>query len=62
MPFCASSEGFGESTHLRSLTFAFITVQNLLCCVNGDLCAIYANSEYSGESAHLGRQIHWTMR
>ena len=24
--------------------------------LNGDLCAIHASSEYSGESAHLGRQ------
>ena len=56
MPFCASSEGSGESAHLHRLTLAFVTVQNLLCCLNGDLCAIHASSEYSGESAHLCRQ------
>ena len=33
MPFCASSEGSGESAHLHSLTLAFVTVQNLLCCL-----------------------------
>ena len=33
MPFCASSEGSGESAHLHRLTLAFITVQNLLCCL-----------------------------
>ena len=32
MPFCASSEGSGESAHLHRLTLAFVTVQNLLCC------------------------------
>ena len=31
MPFCASSEGSGESAHLHRLTLAFVTVQNLLC-------------------------------
>ena len=44
MPFCASSEGSGESAHLHSVA------------LNGDLCAIHASSEYSGESAHLRRQ------
>ena len=29
--------------------------------LNGDLCAIHVSSEYSGESAHLRRQSHWTM-
>ena len=53
MPFCASSEGSGESAHLHRLTLAFVTVQNLLCCLK---CAIHASSEYSGESAHLRRQ------
>ena len=33
MPFCASSEGSGESAHLHRLTSAFVTVQNLLCCL-----------------------------
>ena len=33
MPFCASSEGSGESAHLHRLTLAFVTVQNLLCCL-----------------------------
>ena len=33
MPFCASSEGSGESAHLHRLTLAFSTVQNLLCCL-----------------------------
>ena len=33
MPFWASSEGSGESAHLHRLTLAFVTVQNLLCCV-----------------------------
>ena len=33
MPFCASSEGFGESAHLHRLTLAFVTVQHLLCCL-----------------------------
>ena len=57
MPFCASSEGSGESAHLHRLTLAFVTVQNLMCCLkNGNLCAIHASSEYSGESAHLRRQ------
>ena len=56
MPFCASSEGSGESALLHRLTLAFVTVQNLLCCLNGDMCAIHASSEYSGESAHLRRQ------
>ena len=56
MPFCASSEGSGESAHLHGLTLAFFTVQNLLCCLNGDLCAIHASSEYSGESEHLRKQ------
>ena len=31
LPFCASSEGSGESAHLHRLTLAFVTVQNLLC-------------------------------
>ena len=56
MPFCVSSEGSGKSAHLHRLTLAFVTVKNLVCCVNGDLCAIHASSEYSGESAHLRRQ------
>ena len=33
MPFCASSERSGESAHLHRLTLAFVTVQNLLCCL-----------------------------
>ena len=33
MPFCASSEESGESAHLHRLTLAFVTVQNLLCCL-----------------------------
>ena len=33
MPICASSEGSGESAHLHKLTSAFVTVQNLLCCL-----------------------------
>ena len=33
MPLCASSEGSGESAHLHRLTLAFVTVQNLLCCL-----------------------------
>ena len=33
MPFCASSEGSGESAHLHRLALAFVTVQNLLCCL-----------------------------
>ena len=33
MPFCASSEGSGESAHLHRLTLTFVTVQNLLCCL-----------------------------
>ena len=33
MPFCASSEGSGESAHLYRPTLAFVTVQNLLCCL-----------------------------
>ena len=33
MPFCASSEGSDESAHLYRLTLAFVTVQNLLCCL-----------------------------
>ena len=33
MPFCASSKGSGESAHLHRLTLAFVTVQNLLCCL-----------------------------
>ena len=32
-PFCASSEGSGESAHLHRLTLAFVTVQNILCCL-----------------------------
>ena len=33
MPICAIGEGSGESAHLRRLTLAFVTVQNLLCCL-----------------------------
>ena len=33
MPFCASSEESGESAHLHRLTLAFVTVQNILCCL-----------------------------
>ena len=33
MPFCASSEGSDESAHLHRLTLAFVTVQDLLCCL-----------------------------
>ena len=33
MPFCASSEGSGESAHLHRFTLAFVTVQNILCCL-----------------------------
>ena len=33
MPFCVSSEGSGESAHLHRLILAFVTVQNLLCCL-----------------------------
>ena len=33
MPFCASSKGSGESAYLHRLTLAFVTVQNLLCCL-----------------------------
>ena len=33
MPICASSEGSGESAHFHRLTLAFVTVQNLLCCL-----------------------------
>ena len=29
MPFCASSEGSGESAHLHRLTLALVTVQNI---------------------------------
>ena len=57
MPFCASSEGPGESAHLHRLTLAFVTVYKISCAaLNGDLCAIHASSEYSGESAYLHRQ------
>ena len=56
MPFCASSEGSGESAHLHRLTLAFVTVKISCAALNGDLCAIHASSEYSGESAHLRRQ------
>ena len=57
MPFCASSEGSGESAYLHRLTLAFVTVYKISCAaLNGDLCAIHASSEYSGESAHLRRQ------
>ena len=57
MPFCASSEGSGESAHLHRLTLAFVHCTKSLCAVlNGDLCAIHASSEYSGESAHLRKQ------
>ena len=33
MPFCASSEGSGESAHLHRFTLAFVTVQNPSCCL-----------------------------
>ena len=33
MPFFASSEGSGESAQLQRLILAFVTVQNLLCCL-----------------------------
>ena len=33
LPFCVSSNGSGESAHLHRLTWAFVTVQNLLCCL-----------------------------
>ena len=33
MPFCASSDGSGQSALLHRLTLAFVTVQNLLCCL-----------------------------
>ena len=56
MPFCASSEGSGESAHLHRLTLDFVTVQISCAALNGELCAIHASSEYSGESAHLRRQ------
>ena len=61
MPFCASSESSGESAHFHRLTLAFATVQNLMisyAALNGDLCAIHASSEYSGESVHLRRHSH----
>ena len=50
MPFCASSEGSGESAHLHRL------ILSSCAALNGDLCAIHASSEYSGESAHLRTQ------
>ena len=56
MPFCASSEGSGESAHLHRLTLAIVTVKISCAALNGDLCAIHASSDYSGESAHLRRQ------
>ena len=56
MPFCASSEGSGESAHLHRLTLAFVTKKISCDALNGDLCAIHTSSEYSGESAHLRRQ------
>ena len=56
MPFCASSEGSGESAHLHRLTLAFVTVKISCAALNGDLCAIHASSEYSGESVYLRRQ------
>ena len=56
MPFCASSEGSGESAHLHRLYLAFATVQISCAALYGNLCAIHASSEYSGESAHLRRQ------
>ena len=60
MPFCASSEGSGESAHLHRLTLAFAMYK--VSCAALDLCAIHASSEYSGESVHLRRHSHWTMR
>ena len=30
--------------------------------LNGDSCAIHASNENSGESVHLRRHSHWTMR
>ena len=33
MPFCASSEGSGESAHLHRRILAFVTIQNILCCL-----------------------------
>ena len=57
MPFCASSEGSGESAHLHRRTLAFVTVQNLLCCLKWRfVCYSPASSEYSSESAHVRRQ------
>ena len=53
MPFCASRE---RSAHLHRLILAFVTVQITCAALNGDLCAIHASSEDSGESAHLRRQ------
>ena len=61
MPFCASSEGSGESANLHRLTLAFVTVQNLLCCLKWRFVCYSRQQRYSGESAHLRRQSHWTM-
>ena len=56
MPFCASSEGSGESAHLHRLTLPSSLYKISCAALNGDVCAIHASSEYSGESAHLRRQ------
>ena len=45
MPFCASSEGSGESAHLHRLTLAFVvTVKNLLCCLKWR-CVCYSRQQ-----------------
>ena len=59
MPFCAGTEGSGESAHLHRLTLAFVTVQNIMCYLKWRLVGYsrQANpiSEGSGVSAYLHR-------
>ena len=48
---------FPDHTHLLFFLPKPSSLYKISCAaLNGDLCAIHASSEYSGESAHLRRQ------
>ena len=53
MPFCASSEGSGESAHLHRLTLAFVTVQNILYCLKMAICVLFTPAANTLVSLHI---------
>ena len=59
MPFCASSEGSGESAHLHRLTLAFVTVQNLLCCLKGRIVCYSRQQRILWWACTIAQAVNW---